>query len=120
MESDHTITAEIVDFRTLAVFYEEQTRKLSIIFDHVGEGHWLAREGLKHWHTGVLITEPERQQVVTRLNAWGKTQGWNFDLGIPVLDIHLEDVPPEQRAFVQMMQDVAREHAERMKKILGE
>ena len=106
-------------FRTLGVLYEEPSRKLSILFEESAEseGSWLATSDVTHWQTGAPVTEPERQQVFAHLNEWGSARGWTFDFGVSLLDLRLDDVPPERRAFIQMLLDAARQQAEERKKI---
>ena len=121
-ESNYTVTAEKVDFRTLGVLFEQAGRKLSMLFEESPDtnGSWIATTDLSHWQTGEAIADSERQDVLARLNEWGRTQGWRFEVGIKLLDIRLENVPPEHRDFIRTLQDAGRQQQEQRRKIYGQ
>jgi hypothetical protein len=117
----YTVTTERMDFRTLGVLYAEPTRKLSMLFEESSgtNGSWIATTDLMHWQTGETLTDSERQVVMARLNDWGKAQGWRFDAGTKLLDVRLEDVPPDRRESIREMQEAARRQVEEREKIYG-
>lgn len=121
-DSIYTVTAEKVDFRTLGVLYEQSCRNLSIFFEEAADtkGSWIATTDISHWQTGEAITDADRQEVIAHLNDWGQTHGWHFDVGVKLLDIRLEDVPPERRDFIRTLQDAARRQEEQRRKIYGQ
>ena len=113
-DSTYTIAAEMMDFRTLGVIYEEPEKKFSFYCELSAEtkGLWIADADLNYWNTGEAVLESERQLVLDRLNEWGKPRGWQFKKGVKILDARLKDVAPEERENLRKLQELARESIE--------
>ena len=110
---NHNIEAERLDFRTLGVLIQLSSRQLSILFEQSAksENTWLSVGDCSHWQTGEPVTDSERQQLAALLNAWGKDKNWSFDISTrkKIVDLKLDEVPEEEREFVRIIQDAARE-----------
>ena len=110
---NHNIEAERLDFRTLGVSIQVPGRQISFFFEQSAknENTWLSVGHSSHWPTGEPVTDSERQQLAALLNAWGTDKNWSFDISTrkKVVDLKLDEVPEEEREFVQFIQDAARE-----------
>lgn len=86
---NYTITAEVMDFRSLGVLYEETNRKLSILFEMSAwtKGSWIATTDFDCWCNGELVQDSEKRLVFERLNEWGRARGWRFEEGVRLLDV---------------------------------
>src|SRR5882672_8424984 len=110
-DSNFTVTAEQIDFRTLGVIYEDSGHKLTVMCEQAADlkNSWIvSSEDLSYWQSGQPLSDLERQEVIARLNAWGRVRGWTFSIGVKLIDVKLEDVAPDKREFIRNLQEIAR------------